>query len=140
MNSLSGRVALVTGSSRGIGAAIARLFAWQGAKVALHGRDTAALSAVALEIESSGGAAMQVVADVTNFAMARSSTRCLNLQRMLARRPRERFGVVSSMQSREYRQGYTEPDRINPQELGEDSPSSVISSGAPCPAEFPLPL
>ena len=68
MNSLSGKVALVTGSSRGIGAAIARLFARQGAKVALHGRDTAALSAVSVEIESSGGAAMQVVADVTKFA------------------------------------------------------------------------
>ena len=68
MNSLSGKVALVTGSSRGIGAAIARLFARQGAKVALHGRDTAALSGVAVEIESSGGAAMQVVADVTKFA------------------------------------------------------------------------
>jgi len=68
MNSLSGKVALVTGSSRGIGAAIARLFARQGAKVALHGRDTAALSGVAVEIESSGGAAIQVVADVTKFA------------------------------------------------------------------------
>jgi 3-oxoacyl-[acyl-carrier protein] reductase len=68
MNSLSGKVALVTGSSRGIGAAIARLFARQGAKVALHGRDTDALSGVAVEIESSGGAAMQVVADVTKFA------------------------------------------------------------------------
>jgi 3-oxoacyl-[acyl-carrier protein] reductase len=68
MNSLSGKVALVTGSSRGIGAAIARLFARQGAKVALHGRDRVALSAVAVEIDSSGGAAMQVVADVTKFA------------------------------------------------------------------------
>jgi 3-oxoacyl-[acyl-carrier protein] reductase len=67
MNLLSGKIALVTGSSRGIGAAIARLFARQGAKVALHGRDTAALSAVAVEIESSVGAAMQVVADVTKF-------------------------------------------------------------------------
>ncbi len=68
MNSLSGKVALVTGSSRGIGAAIALLFARQGAKVALHGRDTAALSGVAVEIEGSGGAAIQVIADVTKFA------------------------------------------------------------------------
>jgi 3-oxoacyl-[acyl-carrier protein] reductase len=65
---LSGKVVLVTGSSRGIGAAIARLFADQGAKVALHGRDTAALSAVRSEIEKNGGVAIQATADVTDFA------------------------------------------------------------------------
>ncbi len=68
MSVLSGKVALVTGSSRGIGAAIAKLFAQQGAKVVVHGRDTAALSAVQMEIERAGGKAMSVVADVTKFA------------------------------------------------------------------------
>ena len=48
------KVALVTGSSRGIGAAIARLFARQGARVAVHGRDTAALAAVQADIERAG--------------------------------------------------------------------------------------
>src|SRR5215468_695038 len=67
MRRLSNRVALVTGSSRGIGAAIARAFAEEGARVAVHGRDTEALSAVRREIERSGGTAMQVRADVTNF-------------------------------------------------------------------------
>jgi 3-oxoacyl-[acyl-carrier protein] reductase len=64
---LDGKVAFVTGSSRGIGAAIARLFARAGAKVAVHGRDTAAVSRVVTEIQSGGGVAMPVVADVTDF-------------------------------------------------------------------------
>jgi 3-oxoacyl-[acyl-carrier protein] reductase len=68
MGSLTDKVALVTGSSRGIGAAIGRLFAAEGAKVALHGRDTKALSAVRADIERAGGRAIQVVADVTKFA------------------------------------------------------------------------
>jgi 3-oxoacyl-[acyl-carrier protein] reductase len=68
MSSLDNKVVLVTGSSRGIGAAIARLFAQEGAKVAVHGRDLAALSAVQTEIKHAGGQAMQVVGDVTRFA------------------------------------------------------------------------
>lgn len=67
MSNIEGRVILVTGSSRGIGAEIARLFALQGAKVAVHGRDTAALSAVQTDIERAGGTALQVVADITRF-------------------------------------------------------------------------
>ncbi len=67
MDKIHEKVALVTGSSRGIGAGIARLFAQEGAKVVLHGRDEAALSSVQAEIESAGGKVMQVVADVTRF-------------------------------------------------------------------------
>ncbi len=65
--SLGGKVAFVTGSSRGIGAAIARRFAAAGAKVAVHGRDRAALAQVQSEIERNGGQATYVVADVTRF-------------------------------------------------------------------------
>jgi 3-oxoacyl-[acyl-carrier protein] reductase len=68
MSGLDNKVVLVTGSSRGIGAAIARLFAQEGAKVVVHGRDSAALSAVKAEIEHTGGRAMQVTGDVTKFA------------------------------------------------------------------------
>lgn len=68
MRRLEGRVALVTGSSRGIGAAIAQLFARHGARVAVHGRDGAALDAVKRRIERDGGTAMTVAADVTRFA------------------------------------------------------------------------
>jgi 3-oxoacyl-[acyl-carrier protein] reductase len=67
MNPLSDKVALVTGSSRGIGAAIAKAFASAGASVVLHGRDRAALSAMQARIERDGGRAIQVTGDVTNF-------------------------------------------------------------------------
>jgi 3-oxoacyl-[acyl-carrier protein] reductase len=62
---LKDRVALVTGSSRGIGAAIASRFARAGAAVAVHGRDEAALATVRSRIEDDGGRAIAVSADVT---------------------------------------------------------------------------
>ncbi len=68
MSVLQEKVALVTGSSRGIGAAIARVFAQAGATLAVHGRDLAALSAVRADIERAGGQVVQVAADVTKFA------------------------------------------------------------------------
>ena len=64
---LDGRIAVVTGSSRGIGAAIARAFAKHGAAVVVHGRDVTALDAVRREIENAGGRAIAVDADVTRF-------------------------------------------------------------------------
>jgi 3-oxoacyl-[acyl-carrier protein] reductase len=68
MSALTGKVALVTGSSRGIGAAIARRFAQEGAMVAVHGRDRAALATVAAEIAPLGSGVRQVTGDVTKFA------------------------------------------------------------------------
>lgn len=67
MNELQDRVVLVTGSSRGIGAAIAGAFAAQGAAVAVHGRDPDAVEAVTARIAGSGGRSFPAVADLTRY-------------------------------------------------------------------------
>ncbi len=66
MNALAGRVAVVTGSSRGIGTAIALRFTEEGAHLVLHGRDREALERVRARIADAGGDAMVVVADLTD--------------------------------------------------------------------------
>lgn len=63
---LAGRVAVVTGGSRGIGAAIGRALAAQGARVILTGRDHAALQAITAQIRKAGGHAHPVVAELTD--------------------------------------------------------------------------
>jgi NAD(P)-dependent dehydrogenase (short-subunit alcohol dehydrogenase family) len=65
---MDGRVALVVGASKGIGAATAEAFAAAGAAVVLAARDGAALDAVAKRIEAAGGQALAVTADVTDAA------------------------------------------------------------------------
>jgi len=67
MSTLNGQIALITGSSRGIGAAIAAEFARRGAAVAVHGRDTDAVARVVAGIRGDGGTAIGVTGNITNL-------------------------------------------------------------------------
>jgi NAD(P)-dependent dehydrogenase (short-subunit alcohol dehydrogenase family) len=65
---LSGRAALITGASSGLGARMARVLAANGAKVALAARRTDRLEGLAREIAAAGGQAAPVAMDVTDEA------------------------------------------------------------------------
>jgi len=62
---LNGRVAVITGPAKGMGAAITKAFAAEGAKLALIGRDTAAIAPVADDVKQGGGEAIIVRCDLT---------------------------------------------------------------------------
>ena len=67
MSALAGKTAVVTGSSRGVGAATAQLLAAQGANVVVNYRQKAPrANKVVSEIEAAGGKAVAVGADLTN--------------------------------------------------------------------------
>jgi NAD(P)-dependent dehydrogenase (short-subunit alcohol dehydrogenase family) len=67
---LENKVALITGSGRGIGRAIAQLFAKEGASVFLTARTEAELAATVREITAAGGDAAFITADLTRAADA----------------------------------------------------------------------
>lgn len=66
LTSVEGRSVVVTGSSKGIGKGIAKVFAKQGAKVLIVARGKADAEATAEEIQNEGGAASAFAADVTS--------------------------------------------------------------------------
>jgi NAD(P)-dependent dehydrogenase (short-subunit alcohol dehydrogenase family) len=65
---LEGRVALITGASRGIGRAIARGYAREGAAVSVTARTAAALESLVEEVRQGGGRAVAIPADLADAA------------------------------------------------------------------------
>ena len=63
---LTGKVALITGASRGLGFAIAKGFSGQGATVVLNGRNPETLDKSAAELRAAGGTVLTSAFDVTN--------------------------------------------------------------------------
>lgn len=72
MRHLSGKIALVTGASSGIGRATAKLFAAEGARIVLAARREAELAAFADEIAAAGGSAVPLAGDVAEEDYARA--------------------------------------------------------------------
>ncbi|MGQ4511157.1 SDR family oxidoreductase [Streptomyces sp. DW26H14] len=70
---LTGKVVFITGASRGIGAAAARLFASEGAAVVLAARSADALQRIVTEIRAGGGTADAVTLDLADRAGIRAA-------------------------------------------------------------------
>ena len=70
---LAGKVAFITGAGRGIGAAAARLFAAEGARVLLAARTEEQLKAVTEQVRAAGGTAEYVVCDLAEAASVRAA-------------------------------------------------------------------
>ncbi|HEX2711503.1 MAG TPA: SDR family NAD(P)-dependent oxidoreductase [Candidatus Acidoferrales bacterium] len=107
---LTGQVAVVTGGGRGIGRAIARRFAAEGAAVLLAARTATELEGATKEVEKAGGQAAWVAADVSREP---------DCARIIAA-ARERFGAVHILVNNAGPYGPVKPvEEINPQEWDE---------------------
>ncbi|HEY8459210.1 MAG TPA: SDR family NAD(P)-dependent oxidoreductase, partial [Blastocatellia bacterium] len=87
MNRLKDKVAVVTGSGAGMGEGMVRLFAEEGARVVVSGRDEKKGEAVAAEIAATGAQAVFIRADVTVESDCRA----------LIDKTVERYGVIDAL-------------------------------------------
>jgi meso-butanediol dehydrogenase/(S,S)-butanediol dehydrogenase/diacetyl reductase len=107
---LTGRVAIVTGGGRGIGRAIARRFAAEGAALVVAARSQNEVQQVASEIQSSGGRATSVVADVSREADCE----------MIVRLVRAAFGAIHILVNNAGVYGPVQPvEKVTPREWDE---------------------
>jgi NAD(P)-dependent dehydrogenase (short-subunit alcohol dehydrogenase family) len=95
MEKLSGKTALVTGSTDGVGRLVARKLGQAGARVLVHGRDAERGARVVADIEASGGAAdflalVQIAGTSKHFLLRRSDFR--------PEAPRSRLQVQRSLE------------------------------------------
>jgi NAD(P)-dependent dehydrogenase (short-subunit alcohol dehydrogenase family) len=113
-NSMAGllkdRVVVITGGGRGIGRAIARRFADQGAAVVVAARTKPEVEGVAAEIQTAGGNALAVVADVSREQDCEK----------IVRAARERFGAIHILVNNGGIYGPVEPvEKVTPSEWDE---------------------
>ena len=73
MKELSGKIALITGASKGIGEAAARRMAQLGAKVILAARSESRISKIANEINEAGGEALAITCDVSDYSQVETA-------------------------------------------------------------------
>ena len=99
MGLLTGRVAIVTGASKGIGRVTSLMFGREGANVACAARSAELVEDTAAEIRHAGGEAIAIVADLANEAEVRA----------LVRTTVERFGHLDCLVNNAGDGGPTKP-------------------------------
>jgi NAD(P)-dependent dehydrogenase (short-subunit alcohol dehydrogenase family) len=72
---LTGRIAVITGPAKGMGAAITHAFAAEGCRLALIGRDTAAIAPIADEVRATGTETLVIPCDLTDAAQCDEAAR-----------------------------------------------------------------